>query len=164
MVSPLDSLPILYETIDARMGELNQRHVDRLQCHRGCSQCCVDELTVQEIEAAHIERAVGDGLRGQVAGAPGACAFLDENQACRIYEARPYVCRTQGPPIRWSEGEAEHRDICPLNDTGPPITELPADACWTIGPVEERISLLQAFRPSDERVALRALFSRLASQ
>lgn len=163
-VSPLSSLPILYETIDTRMAELEALHRDRLQCAKGCAQCCVDGLTVHEIEAAFIEQSVGDALKGAEPGPEGACAFLSVDNSCRIYAVRPYVCRTQGPPIRWLEGKIERRDICPLNETSEPVTDLPADACWTIGPVEERLALLQAFRPSDDRVALRALFSRLAAQ
>ena len=35
------------------------------------------------------------------AGPEGACAFLDGEGGCRVYPDRPYVCRTQGLPLRW---------------------------------------------------------------
>lgn len=156
------SLPVLHETIDTRVAELEARHRDRLKCAKGCSQCCVDALTVSEVEAEHIRRAVGDDLRGQAAHLAGACAFLDGGGACRIYSARPYVCRTQGLPLRWIEGETERRDICPLNESGEPLESLAEAECFTVGPVEQRLALLQSLRPSDERVPLRGLFEELA--
>jgi hypothetical protein len=54
----------------------------------------------------------------------------------------------------------ELRDICPLNERGTPVEELPEEACWTIGPFEERLSAiqLQAGNGVMTRVALRGLF------
>ncbi|MEM6732286.1 MAG: YkgJ family cysteine cluster protein [Myxococcota bacterium] len=155
------ALPVLYENIDGRVGHLESKHQERLHCTKGCAQCCTDDLSVQEVEAAHIIRSVGDRLRGSEPGPTGGCAFLDTNDACRIYEARPYVCRTQGLPLRWIEGSTERRDICPLNEAGPPIEKLEAESCWTLGPVEDRLGLLQSLRPETERISLRALFERL---
>ena len=113
-------------------------------------------------------------------GAPhaeGACAFLDVDGGCRIYADRPYVCRTQGLPLRWLEDQEEHavelRDICPLNEVGEPIERLPAQDCWTLGLFEERLARLElasrasaapSGRASEpipagaQRTALRALF------
>jgi hypothetical protein len=56
----------------------------------------------------------------------------------------------------------EMRDICPLNEKGPPVEELPGDACWTIGPAEERLAALQhrAGNGIMTRVALRDLFRK----
>jgi hypothetical protein len=52
------------------------------------------------------------------------------------------------------------RDICPLNDPGTPVEELPEDACWTIGPVEEQLAALQDSLDGGalRRVRLRSLF------
>jgi hypothetical protein len=77
------------------------------------------------------------------------------------------VCRTQGLPLRWldrDEDDApfEARDVCPLNvDGGPPLEELPADACWTLGPVEERLAARLSVVDGGEprRIPLRALFA-----
>lgn len=127
----------------------------------------MDGLTVFAVEAELIRRR-HPGLLATASPRPeGACAFLDDGGACRIYADRPYVCRTQGLPLRWivedDDGPAgEMRDICPLNDEGPPVEVLPADACWTIGAFEERLAALQArLTPgTPERIALRALFAR----
>lgn len=95
----------------------------------------------------------------------GACAFLDAQGACRIYAERPYVCRTQGLPLRWLEEDGdgeivEQRDICPLNAEGPALETLPAEACWLLGPFEQRLVALEEQRGELRRVALRDLFSR----
>ncbi len=94
------------------------------------------------------------------------CAFLDAEGGCRIYAERPYVCRTQGLPLRWLEPQGdltvELRDICPLNDQDlelDPIESLNAEVCWTIGPFEDRLAALQVSSPgSAQRTFLRDLF------
>jgi Fe-S-cluster containining protein len=160
-------LTVVYEDVDRRAGELHALHAARTQCRRGCSACCEDDLTVFEVEAARIRERHGDLLAEGVPHAEGACAFLDGEGACRIYADRPYVCRTQGLPLRWlDEGDAgeivELRDICPLNEAGRPIEELDADDCWTIGPVEETLARLEVAsgEAMSKRVALRKLFTK----
>jgi Fe-S-cluster containining protein len=157
----------LYQEIDGQTSLLEQVHRDRLVCRRGCSMCCVDELTVFEVEAANISQTHAELLRTAQPNPPGACAFLDSEGGCRIYEQRPYVCRTQGLPLRWidedTSGEfVEYRDICPLNDEGDveAIEDLPPEECWSIGPVEERLAKLQLQFGNGKltRVPLRSLF------
>lgn len=160
-------LRALHDEVDARAAAVARRHAGRLRCGRGCAACCRDGLTVFEVEADRIRRAHPDLLAEGEPHLPGACAFLDAEGACRVYAERPYVCRTQGLPLRWIEedaagGATERRDICPLNEAGPPLTGLPADDCWTLGEVEGRLASLQAARDGGalRRVALRPLFRR----
>ncbi len=157
----------LYTIIDRQTAQLAEIHAARLQCGRGCSSCCVDELTVFAVEALHIQQHNAVLLAHGTPHPPGACAFLDIDGSCRIYAQRPYVCRTQGLPLRWLDeddtGEVyELRDICPLNEAGPPIEELPAEECWTLGPAEESLARLQAAHDGGQarRVALRSLFKK----
>lgn len=97
-------------------------------------------------------------------GAPhpvGVCAFLDGEGSCRIYADRPYVCRTQGLPLRWTDDDEglEYRDICELNEEGPLITDLSPSECWTLGPAEAKLQALQLeARGELTRVRLRDLF------
>jgi hypothetical protein len=62
----------------------------------------------------------------------------------------------------------EMRDICPLNETEVPIETLDVDACWTLGPVEARLALLQVATSAPgappERVLLRELFVMKAAE
>ena len=96
----------------------------------------------------------------------GGCAFLDEQGGCRVYRDRPYVCRSQGLPLRIiMENEAgeieERRDICPLNlEGGPPLESLDEDDCWLVGPFELRLGQLddRLVGADRERIAMRDLF------
>lgn len=157
----------LHDEVDARAAAVARRHAGRLRCGRGCSACCQDELTVFEVEAERIRRAHADLLVSGEPHARGACAFLDAQGACRVYAERPYVCRTQGLPLRWLEEDAagevvEQRDICPLNEAGPPLASLPEPDCWTLGPTEARLAALQSSLDGGalRRVPLRSLFRR----
>lgn len=153
----------LHREIDLMAAGVAGQH--NLQCRRGCSSCCVDDLTVFEVEADRIRDAFPDLLASGRPGPAGACAFLDSDGACRIYDARPYVCRTQGLPLRWFEDDDEEevvelRDICPLNADEVPPETLNDEACWTIGPFEERLAALQEAADGGAllRTPLRALF------
>jgi hypothetical protein len=157
----------LYAKIDAESGRLFELHRKRLQCARGCSMCCVDDITVAEVEAEHIRRHHTELLSTQAPHPVGVCAFLDAEGACRIYEHRPYVCRSQGLPLRWIDQDddgrfVELRDICPLNEEGEPVEELAPESCWSIGWVEQSLSKIQGDLDGGEirRVALRDLFEK----
>jgi uncharacterized protein len=149
----------LHAEVDEEAARLARIHAERLKCRRGCFDCCVDDITVFEIEAEKIRAGARALLETAEPHPPGRCAFVGAEGECRIYELRPYVCRTQGLPLRWIDEEAqtEYRDICPLNEDGPPIEELDPSACWTLGETEERLALLNG---TPERVALRSLFRR----
>jgi hypothetical protein len=125
----------------------------------------VDGVTVFAVEAENIRRHHAERLAQANPYPEGDCAFLDGAGACRIYQHRPYVCRTQGLPLRWIEARpdgnpVELRDICPLNDAGGPVETLPPDACWTIGPFEGRLAALQSMLDGATlcRVPLRSFF------
>jgi uncharacterized protein len=170
-----DSLRQFHADVEHIAGKLHLVHIARTQCQRGCSSCCSDDLNVFSIESDAIKLAYGSLLMLGVPHAIGACAFLAEDGACRIYAHRPYVCRTQGLPLRWLEAlepvlanadptevqfTRELRDICPLNEPGIPIEELAAEDCWTLGPSEERLTELQLAHSAGAapRIALRSLF------
>ena len=113
------------------------------------------------MEAERIRRAHPELLRAGRPHPPGACALLGDAGECRVYADRPYVCRTQGLPLRWlEEAGVEQRDICPLNAEGEPLETLPEADCWTLGPSEERLRRIQAAADGGalRRVALRSLF------
>ena len=175
-----DSLIQFHADVEYVAGKLHLVHFARTQCQRGCSGCCSDDLSVFSVESDAIKLAYALLLKLGTPHAIGGCAFLAEDGACRIYEHRPYVCRTHGLPMRWfDEPETpvgagttttvqtahELRDICPLNEPGVPIDELAADQCWTLGPSELRLSKLEMAHTAEAtpRVALRSLFNRTPS-
>ncbi len=162
-MTTLSALARLHAEVDARAARVAELHGARLQCKRGCSDCCVDGISVFPVEAARIRAEHAELLASGVPHPVGACAFLDSEGACRIYAVRPYVCRTQGLPLRWidDEREVELRDICPLNEPGEPLEELAESACWTLGATEAQLAELQREHgTAGERVALRTLFLR----
>ena len=162
----LEKLLQLHAEVDGDAENLARRHGSRLQCRKGCSPCCLDHLTVFAVEAERIRQEQGTLLRTGSAHPVGACAFLDETGACRIYASRPYVCRTQGLPLlayeETQEGELlEIRDICELNRPGPALASLEEEDFWLLGRVELELSRLQReFSGGDEeRVSLRSLWA-----
>jgi len=106
----VDWVERLHGPVDEASAPIERVNSKRLQCRQGCSDCCTDGLTVLLIEAAVIQRHHADLLERGDPRPPGACAFLDGEGRCRIYAQRPYVCRTQGLPLRWLE-EDENEDI-----------------------------------------------------
>lgn len=162
----MDEVVELHAEVDGRARQVANAHQGRLQCRLGCSGCCEDDLTVFEIEAQRIRAHFPQLLSTGTPGPRGQCAFLDAEGACRIYAVRPYVCRTQGLPLRWVEEDgAERRSICPLNESGPDLVELPRAVCFELGPFEGRLATLQASsqlsKPGSalQRVPLRTLFA-----
>lgn len=162
----LEELQRLHAEVDQRSAALALRHGPRLRCRRGCADCCVDELRVFEVEAERIRRAASSLLVEGKPHPPGVCALLGADGSCRVYPHRPYVCRTQGLPLRWFDelragGVVERRDICPLNAEGPAVEALAEADCWTIGPAEGRLAAIQQRFGAGrlDRVALRALFA-----
>lgn len=158
-----ENITQFYADLQGEVCLVERQHKKRLQCRSGCCDCCVDNITVFEIEACEIVDNCADVL-SQAPHPKGKCAFLDRLGRCRIYAFRPYVCRTQGLPLRWTEdlGErtVEYRDICPLNETDEPLEILPAENCWSLGPFEGRLALMQQAKDGGrmKRVSLRSLF------
>ncbi len=166
MNAQIAKLKQFYLEIEQETERLAQVHQARLNCQRGCSGCCIDGITVWNIEAENIRQSHQAFLIEEIPNTNGGCAFLDQNGACRIYHSRPYVCRTQGLPLRWfDEIESEiyeFRDICPLNETDEQIENLAYEDCWTIGNPEAVLADLQTEFDNGEmrRVALRELFTK----
>ena len=174
MTTTSSKLKILHESVSHRADALHSRHAAFTQCKSGCADCCQDELTVFDIEAHRIVDFVAKNAATPLRlHPPGQCAFLHpETRGCQIYEVRPYVCRTQGLPLRILEesdhGWDEYRDICPLNDAPEhPIELLAADDCWEIGPTEESLWRLTSDSgdgsPIDRRLNLRRVAERVES-
>ena len=97
--------------VDAFVGRVEARHPADLRCGPGCDGCCRTRLTITAVEADAItgwaaalpaaERAsIAEAARAPVDPAAVRCAALDDAGRCRVYPARPLVCRSHGVPIR----------------------------------------------------------------
>jgi len=115
--------------VDAFFEGVQARHGASMQCASGCFDCCQSGLSVTLVEAAAIARALV-GAESELLGAlaesaarpvEGRCVALDEEGRCRIYAARPLVCRSHGVPIRRREPGLSLPvvDVCFKNFTGP---------------------------------------------
>jgi Fe-S-cluster containining protein len=125
----------LHAKVDAFFARVEARHGDDMQCRTGCSDCCRVRLTITSAEAAAIRAEVARwpaARRRALAPAPAPaevappapgdappdrCAALDERGRCRIYDARPIVCRSHGVPIRMRRGSLPVIEACPRNFT-----------------------------------------------
>jgi Fe-S-cluster containining protein len=160
----LQDLQLFYETLSATTGPLEQKHAACLQCKKGCFSCCEDDLEIFGIEAENIRKNFTDFLATAHAHPEGKCAFLDAEGACRIYAARPYVCRTQGLPLMIhleEDGrELELIDICELNEPTLSLDELADEDFFFTNPWEEKLAILQmqADKGKMDRMKLRDLF------
>jgi hypothetical protein len=144
----LGEMDAFHAEVDREAAKLEKIHAERLECKAGCADCCVDDLSVFGVEAELIRTRHKVLLSVMTPYPEGACAFLDDEKHCLIYESRPYVCRTQGLPLSWTETRddgsvREFRDICPLNDEGEPIEDLSRESCWVIGSYEGKLAELQ---------------------
>lgn len=160
----LNALEQFYKALNDQIHLIEENNKGRINCKKGCFSCCKDNLEVFGVEAAFIQNKESDFLKYNTAHAEGMCAFLDNTGACRIYESRPFVCRTHGVPISYLTEENnewfDERDICPLNEEGEPLEDLPTEKLFQNNSWEEKLAQLQiiADKGKMERVLLRTLF------
>jgi len=108
--------------IDGFFARAFARHGDDMQCNTGCSDCCHVRLSITGVEAdairAHVAAWPAERRRSLLAVGPAdRCAALDENGRCKIYEARPVVCRSHGVPIRMRQDSVPVIQACFRNFT-----------------------------------------------
>lgn len=94
--SPQSKLGRIYALVD----EFSAHRAPFVACKTGCASCCKMNVQISNLEAARITAATGHRARAvartvlhadtEFAGQP--CPFL-QNDACSIYDHRPFVCR-----------------------------------------------------------------------
>ena len=114
--SPHKKLKELYEFMDelyAFVGKFTP-------CKKSCSDCCYYNVTISDVEIAHIEKAIG--IKRLMTSLPKRdfhgepCPLLKEG-AWVIYKARPFVCRRHvtlcKTPV-WCHRDRCNTDVFPL--------------------------------------------------
>lgn len=172
---PAPELVALWDKLAAFWARVDARAPGALSCHAGCSDCCIEGLSVTQAEAGAIEELLAGleaSLRAQLAEAARreseSCPALVEGR-CAIYEARPVVCRSHGLAIRIGPDPDAKRhlpivDTCPLNFVGQDLEALPADLVLEQATLSTLVAAVDAaFRAREgraaERTPLRALLS-----
>lgn len=163
--SAVSRLGELHGKVDGFFARVAARHGADMQCETGCSDCCHVRLTITHVEAAAIRTLVGSWPAEQRAalaetGPADHCAALDVTGRCKIYAARPIVCRSHGAPIRMRKDSLPVIESCFRNFTR---TE-PAPDCVLD---QETLSALTLAVDRDaggtgERVELATLVNELA--
>lgn len=117
----MSRLPELTAKVDAFFARVAARHGDDMQCATGCSDCCHVRLSVTAAEAAAIRELVASWPAAQRAaladhGPADRCSALDPATGrCRIYAARPLVCRSHGVPVRLTRQSLPVIETCHRN-------------------------------------------------
>ncbi|MBC97727.1 MAG: hypothetical protein CME63_08255 [Halobacteriovoraceae bacterium] len=140
-----DSLKSLQVKASDFFHQYMNKYSSAMNCQKGCSHCCISDLSIFHWEADLILDWFSDLTLDQRAdlkkkwsqsqqelkndiqsfkdvfgNASLSCVFLYEGQ-CSIYPRRPIICRTQGMGLKWSEDGLLKRDCCPLNFTDSPF-------------------------------------------
>ena len=120
----MSRLEELTRKVDAFFARVTERHGEAMQCQTGCSDCCHVRLTITGVEAGAIRAHVAAwpaerrrALAEDAAHPAGHCAALDPAGRCKIYDARPLVCRSHGVPIRLRRGALPVVEACYRNFT-----------------------------------------------
>lgn len=125
-----------YQTFIGRVDELCRQigagWREHIVCRQGCDSCC-RHLQLFPVEAAALAAALHALPPAQVAelqkrarqASPDACPLLVEG-SCRLYAARPLICRTHGLPLLIKGDDGPRVDYCPMNFAG--LAALPAAA------------------------------------
>lgn len=118
----MSRLAELHAKVDGFFARVEARHGSDMQCATGCSDCCHVRLTITGVEAAAIRTLVESwpAERRAALAAQGPvehCAALDSAGRCKVYEARPIVCRSHGAPIRMRRDSLPVIESCFRNFT-----------------------------------------------
>lgn len=165
----------LHQKISEHHQKVENNHPQSMSCKNGCSRCCYVDLSIFAVEAQLIkdwfqslepkkkeeiklswnkERTTMENFFGKEVL---ACSFL-KDESCTIYEARPVICRTQGLPLKFSEGEEITVDACPLNFVN---EELELDDCLDLERLNLILATLQRSFGKGERIMLSDLLEEL---
>jgi hypothetical protein len=127
----------LARRVDAFFDAAQQRQPGSFACRAGCTACCQQDLSVMFVEAVAIAEALAqlpaaqrEAIAADAARSGPPCAFLGEDGLCRVYDARPLVCRSHGLPIR-------QRSLAPARAPTPDRASVPDQAPGTDGAADD---------------------------
>jgi uncharacterized protein len=99
----------LIQKIDQLCNKIQSLYKEHINCNKGCSKCCINDLTLFPVEFDHIKEKIKHN-KIKPNKSKDDCVMLDKGR-CQIYEHRPLVCRTQGYPLLYGE----ELSLCEIN-------------------------------------------------
>lgn len=140
----LENYFALVARVDEHIRNLEARYREFISCQKGCDDCC-SFLTLFPVEAVALAAAFAalpPEDRTAVRSADkdeDRCPLLLDHQ-CRLYKARPIICRTHGLPIYMEEDGCARVDFCPENFKG--ITDFPKEALLDLDQVNTVLTVV----------------------
>lgn len=129
----LENYLALVQRVDELCSATHSQFEEEISCRPGCDACC-RHLSIFAVEGAALREALSalpppeaaELLEAASAATPeGPCPLL-RNGLCRLYEARPIICRTHGLPLLVNRDGESGVDFCPENFTG--LDKIPGSA------------------------------------
>jgi Fe-S-cluster containining protein len=138
-----------------------------IKCSAGCSPCCeLQSVNLLEgfIIAEHLSRGSSSGISFSPPLRKEACPFLDDHR-CRIYPARPLICRTHGLLLRSKDFTDRMSASCPFNFTSLDHAAVSDADALDVDSITNNLARLNAafcmalgdVKKAKERIALRDL-------
>jgi uncharacterized protein len=138
-----------------------------LRCGPGCASCCI-AFAVLPLEAALLRTAIAalpsaGPDRPPPAEAGAAPCPLLSNGLCRVYAARPLICRSQGLALAYVDEEAERIEVSACPDNFPDDYVFQTETLLFLDPFNARLAALNLEYcrsrgiPAQQRIAIRAL-------
>jgi len=158
---------VLIQIVDAAFADAARKSGAWLLCRPGCTQCCMGEFKITQLDAARLRRGLADlsqrdperaervrhraretAALEQCLADEAPCPALDpESGTCDLYAARPITCRVFGPPVRC---ESDDLGVCELCFAG--ATQAEIEACeMQVDPDGLELALLDELEESTGR-------------
>jgi len=111
----------LRNEIDTAVKILENEHSSYLECKAGCDLCCMDYGILPVEFFSILEELKSEKIQKETltesSESEGSCVFL-QNHVCAIYKSRPFICRTHGLPLLFTNDDGEWQlSACELNFT-----------------------------------------------
>jgi uncharacterized protein len=166
----LENYLALVQRVDDLCSATHSQFEEEISCRPGCDACC-RHLSICAVEAAAITEALSAlpaPAAAEIREAARAAMLKDRcpllhNGLCRLYEARPIICRTHGLPLLISREGERGVDFCPENFKG--VESIPGSAIIDLERLNSVLTAVNALflqsHPGGERLTIaEALLAR----
>jgi len=159
--------------VDTHIQQVEKDYPDEIVCKKGCDSCC-RFLNLFPVEAfalsaafVQMDTSIREHVRAALKKNTMACPLLINHQ-CRLYEARPIICRTHGFPLYFEKNGALLVDFCPKNFKG--VTSFGKEALFDLEQLntllaainKQFLESIETSTPLADRIPISSALSLLA--